>query len=662
MSINELQQDVSWKSAENPSTTLEPSSSSLPLFPAANAHHKGPKSPTGKNLSPYLLPSLVPGGKNSPKSNGHVGAVRSLGLLHDLQEYITGVEALTLEQRQQLERLKGERRDAERVLYRLEVQSDRGGALNDFFRASEVADLPPKLRAVFEENRLMKEKLRKYKARTMLLEQQVSQRNSQILVLEGTIVSLKQQLALCSRTPDDVAREGELREVLSQREKLIATMEHQVQVLRQKLETDSRLQRQNLQGAKREQESLKRQIVQAAAGIEERDKELRAARLEVRRLQRHLAPGRKSLGKALYIVPDDEEEPSYQPSPTHLSPQQPIHQQQPSPPASRQPTPAEKIHLMLCVLSDQPSQANSPQGDQLPDFPPHESSFTESDGSDGALPLAEASFAPDSAPEPDPEPGPASPPGLTALQQMLLQQQQMHYDVQDQLAALEQMLAKGAAAGEGCLPEPSPRAVQLPGLPTVPEGSDASLSTSSQGPGQLTSESSTTTQEAEPAAPLATHLSAPKPVPYRNTAARAEARKARSQQPCNPATLPLATSLSSKPSTSSRLTQSPTPSAEPHPAATTSSAAGLAPALAGAGERQDNSSLTGQHGAMQGISNEAPGEQLGSGVEQSQGEEQGSGPTACLAAETGQAEEQGSTSISNTDKVFAGSLNLGLAT
>ncbi|GFH07380.1 uncharacterized protein HaLaN_02169 [Haematococcus lacustris] len=79
-------------------------------------------------------------------------------------------------------------------------------------------------------------------------------------------------------------------------------MEHQVQVLRQKLETDSRLQRQNLQGAKREQESLKRQIVQAAAGIEERDKELRAARLEVRRLQRHLAPGRKSLGKALYIV------------------------------------------------------------------------------------------------------------------------------------------------------------------------------------------------------------------------------------------------------------------------------------------------------------------------------------------------------------------------
>ncbi|GFH07379.1 hypothetical protein HaLaN_02168 [Haematococcus lacustris] len=384
-------------------------------------------------------------------------------------------------------------------------------------------------------------------------------------------------------------------------------------------------------------------------------------------------------------------------------------------------------------------------------------------------------------------------PRATSCPTFLLTNPRSQSLMEDQLAALEQMLAKGAAAGEGCLPEPSPRAVQLPGLPTVPEGSDASLSTSSQGPGQLTSEPSTTTQwhavkvwlhpacmlwlharamlapvrlasapacmtttpgcchiatsaprclaaqqEAEPAAPLATHLSAPKPVPYRNTAARAEcilcralpcllctscllhlpapiphytahhaaaccpptsicalldhftallarpssfshaqpqckltparypaalplrpqARKARSQQLCNPATLPLAPSLSSKPSTSSRLTQSPTPSADPQ-AATTSSAAGLAPALAGAGERQDNSSLTGQHGAMQ---EETHGEQLGSGVEQSQGEQQGSGPTACLAAETGQAEEQGSTSIGNTDEVLAGSLNLGLAT
>lgn len=43
---------------------------------------------------------------------------------------------------------------------------------------------------------VMKEKLRKYKARNALLDQQVVQKNNQILVLEDTIVTLKQQLAV----------------------------------------------------------------------------------------------------------------------------------------------------------------------------------------------------------------------------------------------------------------------------------------------------------------------------------------------------------------------------------------------------------------------------------------------------------------------------------
>jgi hypothetical protein len=36
--------------------------------------------------------------------------------------------------------------------------------------------------------------------------------------------------------------------------------------------------------------------------LEERDKELRAARLEIKRLNRFLAPTRRSLGKPLYMV------------------------------------------------------------------------------------------------------------------------------------------------------------------------------------------------------------------------------------------------------------------------------------------------------------------------------------------------------------------------
>ncbi len=109
----------------------------------------------------------------------------------------------------------------------------------------------------------------------------------------------------CSRTPADVARDGALKEQLqakAQRIKvstaapggalarththvrpgqaskpvasltghvqawhvhartLAQTLEHEVEVLRAKLATDSKVQRQTLAGAKREQESLKRQV------------------------------------------------------------------------------------------------------------------------------------------------------------------------------------------------------------------------------------------------------------------------------------------------------------------------------------------------------------------------------------------------------------------
>jgi hypothetical protein len=106
---------------------------------------KSPLKPLGAQVSPYLMP---PNSKGSPKGKGsHISTMKSLGLLHDLQvsfasnmrggcptqsrqqlhvsfmqretqEYITNVEALTMEQKQELQRLKEEKRDVERVRLR----------------------------------------------------------------------------------------------------------------------------------------------------------------------------------------------------------------------------------------------------------------------------------------------------------------------------------------------------------------------------------------------------------------------------------------------------------------------------------------------------------------------------------------------------------------
>ena len=62
------------------------------------------------------------------------------------------------------------------------------------FSSASVADLPPWLRAIFEDNRMMKEKLRKYKHKTQDMEAELLKRNNQIVSLEDTIGLLKQQL------------------------------------------------------------------------------------------------------------------------------------------------------------------------------------------------------------------------------------------------------------------------------------------------------------------------------------------------------------------------------------------------------------------------------------------------------------------------------------
>jgi hypothetical protein len=87
------------------------------------------------------------------------------------------------------------------------------------FQSASVSDMPPKLRMVFEENKVrlqpisqhvpflavsnawticfvqvMKDKLRKYKHQNQTLESDLLKRNNQIVVMEDTINVLKQQL------------------------------------------------------------------------------------------------------------------------------------------------------------------------------------------------------------------------------------------------------------------------------------------------------------------------------------------------------------------------------------------------------------------------------------------------------------------------------------
>mmetsp|Transcript_10654 Transcript_10654/g.29185 ORF Transcript_10654/g.29185 Transcript_10654/m.29185 type:complete len:502 (+) Transcript_10654:85-1590(+) len=255
------------------------------------------------NMSASQDAEGLPQQSSSSPSNGspsHINTVRSLGLLHELQDYINSVESLTNEQKQELLRLREEKKAMERMARHHGKASN--GTLNlggDIFRQSQLQELPPRLRAVLEDNKAMKEKLKSYKNRMLAAEHLTNQKNSQIIVMENAIASLKQQLAACSRTPAQVESEENLKSMLYSSGRAVKNLEYEVNVLKQKVDTDAKLHRQAMAASRREQSALERKIILLNATVAEKDIEIRKAHLEIKQLSRRLAPKR---GQPLNMV------------------------------------------------------------------------------------------------------------------------------------------------------------------------------------------------------------------------------------------------------------------------------------------------------------------------------------------------------------------------
>ncbi|GAX80408.1 hypothetical protein CEUSTIGMA_g7847.t1 [Chlamydomonas eustigma] len=272
----------------------------------------------GKQLGKRLIEALIQASKATgcykvilDCSEANVSFYEKCGLKRkEVQmDYINSVEALAEDQRRELQRVREEKRDIEKVVFKQEVHGGGKPAVIDFQNAS-ISDMPPKLRMVFEENKVMKDKLRKYKHQNQTLESDLLKRNNQIVVMEDTINVLKQQLQACSRTPEEVDREENLRNLFKEQVRKTQDLEHEVAILKQKIEVDAKLNKQSAAVASREHQQLKNKLVVANANMDEKDKELRAALLEVKKLTRKLAPNKAAFLNGF----EEEEEESTSPS------------------------------------------------------------------------------------------------------------------------------------------------------------------------------------------------------------------------------------------------------------------------------------------------------------------------------------------------------------
>lgn len=106
----------------------------LPVDSQSNIH--SPMRP-GSTLLPYQ-PNAAAGSKASGRmgKSQHIAQIRSLGLLHDLQDYISSVECLASEQKKELERVREEKRDMEKVSSSVPQCSDLAHPNGSFAQAS----------------------------------------------------------------------------------------------------------------------------------------------------------------------------------------------------------------------------------------------------------------------------------------------------------------------------------------------------------------------------------------------------------------------------------------------------------------------------------------------------------------------------------------------
>eukprot|EP00877_Chromochloris_zofingiensis_P002309 jgi/Chrzof1/12079/Cz06g20180.t1 len=289
--------------------------------------------------------SSIFGGTQSHGKSNHMSAVRALGLFHDLQEYVTTLEETTAEQKKQLGQLKDEKRDIEKVLMKGLHAPDKQPYIQPF-QESEVANLPPRLRALFSDNKVLKEEIRKYKARVQATERQASEQEHKVQALQEQNCKLKAALQACSTSEEDVADHKKLQQQLEEAVRVAEKLQHRCGVLQLKLDTDSRSHRQALATAARERQALEQQIAALKSDIEVKDKEVRAQALTAKQAQRKLEEQKQHAAKVTATAG------------------QRVQEAVAAEAARLKQLEDSRVHLMLCIIRD--TSAAAPTGKHAP--------------------------------------------------------------------------------------------------------------------------------------------------------------------------------------------------------------------------------------------------------------------------------------------------------
>jgi len=256
-------------------------------------------SPTGSNKGPasaYKSPQM-----------STVKALRSQSLISNLQAYIDSVEELAAQRKLELDKVVEREKELERD--RRKEKRERVARSEEF---DTITDMPPKLRSLTEDIKVLKDRVKKYKEKCTAHERTISAQQSQILKLTDKVAGLEETLQRCNRNPKQVMDEQRMLEELKSKQSTIEDLEHRLLVVTKSKEVETKKTRAIFADARRKEEDFKQEVAELKQLIEEKDKENRSGALKIRALQKKLEPQRR----APVPKPDPIPEPRPQPSPS----------------------------------------------------------------------------------------------------------------------------------------------------------------------------------------------------------------------------------------------------------------------------------------------------------------------------------------------------------
>jgi len=240
------------------------------------------------------LPPAISGQQLSLPGNPAKGSLhtrKSTSMLHDLQDYIKGVEAVANARKEELEKLYEERRDVERKARLNRANSTANETDYNYF--ANMMDIPTKVRALHEDVKYQKDKLRKYKERTNASERTVITQQQQILKLNDKYKVVSEALATVGKKPRQILDEQEMQKALEAKDKQLEEMEHRLQVVMRSREVDLKRYRLEKSAVKREYEILVAEVNAVKLDNEEKGKSLRMDALKIKTLSKEIEPLRK---------------------------------------------------------------------------------------------------------------------------------------------------------------------------------------------------------------------------------------------------------------------------------------------------------------------------------------------------------------------------------